>query len=91
MAVPEQSLQAPETKNSTDSNINSPRQLVTGQKEKASSCALFRLDIRMNFFTKGAAKHWDQVPRLLGSPSLEVFRYRLDIALSAMIWLTGWR
>lgn len=35
---------------------------------------------------------WDGLPREMAeSPSLEVFEEKLDVALSAMIWLSGWR
>ena len=43
----------------------------------------FRLDIRKKFITTRVVRCWNQLPRdVVGAPSLEVFKARLDGALS---------
>ncbi|KFO80840.1 hypothetical protein N303_11300, partial [Cuculus canorus] len=46
----------------------------------------FRLDIRKNFSTMRAVRHWNRLPRkVVPVPSLEVFKARLDGALGSLI------
>ncbi|KFW01084.1 hypothetical protein N327_07292, partial [Fulmarus glacialis] len=46
----------------------------------------FRLDIRRKFFTMRVVRHWNRLPReVLDAPSLEVFKARLDGALSNLV------
>ncbi|KFP50660.1 hypothetical protein N323_12274, partial [Cathartes aura] len=46
----------------------------------------FRLDIRKKFFTVRVVMHWNRLPReAVDAPSLEVFKTRLDAALSNLV------
>ncbi|KFM13301.1 hypothetical protein AS27_06479, partial [Aptenodytes forsteri] len=46
----------------------------------------FRLDIGEKFFTMRVVGHWHRLPReAVDAPSLEVFKVRLDGALSNLV------
>ncbi|KFV95494.1 hypothetical protein N326_03851, partial [Eurypyga helias] len=46
----------------------------------------FRLGIRKKFFTERVGRHWNRLPRgAVDAPSLEVFKARLDEALSNLV------
>jgi len=46
----------------------------------------FRLDIRKKFFTMSVVRHWNRLPReAMDVPSLELFKARLDGALSNLV------
>ncbi|KFR01656.1 hypothetical protein Y956_12964, partial [Nipponia nippon] len=45
----------------------------------------FSLDVRKKFFTMSVVRHWNRLPReAVDAPSLEVFKARLDGALSSL-------
>jgi len=46
----------------------------------------FRLDIRKKCFTMRMVRHWNRLPReAVDAPSLELFKARLDGALSNVV------
>jgi len=46
----------------------------------------FRLDVRKRFFTMRVVRHWNRLPRVVvDTPSSEVFKARLDGALSNLV------
>ncbi|KAK4805267.1 hypothetical protein QYF61_018308 [Mycteria americana] len=47
----------------------------------------FRLDVRKTFLTMRVVRHWNRLPgEIADAPSLEVFKVRLDGALSNLVW-----
>jgi len=64
--------------------VCSGRTRGNGFKLKEGRC---RLDRRTKFFIMRVVRHWNRLPReAVAAPSLEIFKARLDGALSNLVW-----
>jgi len=45
----------------------------------------FRLHIRRTFFTQRVVMHWNRLPKVVDTQSLEAFKARLDVALRSLV------
>ena len=60
---------------------------LSGSVEIGQGLIKDRLDIRRKFFTQRVARHRNRLPReAVDAPSLDVFKARLEGALSNLVW-----
>ena len=58
-----------------------------GWKRPLRSNSNPRSHFRGKFFTQRVVTHWNRLPKeVVGAPSLEAFKARLDVALGSLVW-----
>jgi len=63
--------------------VPSNRKMSNGHKLKHRK---FQLNMKRNFFPLRVTEHWNRLPRgVVGSPSLEIFKTRLDKVLCTLL------
>ena len=66
--------------------VPSDRTRGNGHKPKPGK---FQLNMRRNFFPLRVTEPWPRLPRgAVESPSLEIFKTRLDVVLCSLLWVT---